>query len=499
MKKIDEILKELHPLEIKVLLPFKKKKELTIETTDLSEADSRRAIGWLITKKFIEVKSKISYQLVSLTELGKQYLKDRIPEVRIMNILKEKGKIKLSELNIPDCSQAIGTLKEGGIINIKEGGIIERGKIPYTDFTTPLMEKINKKGKVSLSELSDKEQELIATHHRKRGKERGIFRVDEREKIAYRITDNGKEILRALKNRKEEISQLTQELLKDGSWREKDFREYNIELKSPKTITGKLHPYQQFLNRVKEKLISMGFCEVSGELVESEFWNMDALFMPQQHPARDVHGIYFVKFPKYAEEIDPKLLGKVSKTHQDGWTTGSKGWGYKFDKKRARRLILRSQGTVLSVRTLAQHPEPPGKYFAIARCFRPDLVDATHAPDFFQIEGIVVSKDINFRSLLGLLELFGTEIAEAKEIKFLPSYFPFTEPSVELHAKHPKLGWIELGGAGMFRPEVTLPLGVKVPVIAWGLGLDRMAMMALNIHDIRDLFSRDLEFLRKIK
>ena len=158
--------------------------------------------------------------------------------------------------------------------------------------------------------------------------------------------------------------------------------------------------------------------------------------------------------------------------------------------------MLRSQGTAVSARTLAGSPKNPGKYFSIARCFRYEQVDATHAQDFFQIEGIVIGEDINFRTLLGLLELFALEVAKAKEIEFLPAYFPFTEPSVELHVKHPKLGWMELGGAGIFRPEVTIPLGVNVPVIAWGLGLDRMAMVALEIHDIRDLFSGDLDMIR---
>jgi phenylalanyl-tRNA synthetase alpha chain len=138
----------------------------------------------------------------------------------------------------------------------------------------------------------------------------------------------------------------------------------------------------------------------------------------------------------------------------------------------------------------------PGKYFSIARCFRYDQVDATHSPDFFQVEGIVLGSDIHFRTLLGLLNLFAREMAQAKESRFLPAYFPFTEPSVELHVRHPRLGWMELGGAGLFRPEVTMPLGVNVPVIAWGLGLDRMAMVALGIHDIRDLFSSDLELIR---
>jgi phenylalanyl-tRNA synthetase alpha chain len=126
-------------------------------------------------------------------------------------------------------------------------------------------------------------------------------------------------------------------------------------------------------------------------------------------------------------------------------------------------------------------------------------VDATHAPDFYQVEGIVLGEEINFRALLGLLTLFGREIAKAAEFQFRPAYFPFTEPSVELHVRHPELGWMELGGAGIFRPEVTAPLGVSVPVIAWGLGLDRMAMVALGIQDIRDLFSRDLDFVRTKK
>jgi phenylalanyl-tRNA synthetase alpha chain len=145
---------------------------------------------------------------------------------------------------------------------------------------------------------------------------------------------------------------------------------------------------------------------------------------------------------------------------------------------------------------MAAGPKIPGKYFSIARCFRYDQVDATHAPDFFQVEGIVLGEGINFRTLLGLLRLFAVEVARAPEVKFLPAYFPYTEPSVEMHARHPKLGWMELGGAGLFRPEVTRPLGVKVPVIAWGLGLDRMAMTALGLSDIRDLFTPDLEQLR---
>jgi phenylalanyl-tRNA synthetase alpha chain len=294
----------------------------------------------------------------------------------------------------------------------------------------------------------------------------------------------------------EEVSQLTPELLKDGSWRNKRFRKYTISLRAPRIGTGKKHPYREFLDTVKTKLVSMGFQEMRGSLVETEFWNMDALFMPQFHPARDIHDVYFVKQPMHAAKIAEPFLSRVTKAHQDGGKTGSSGWKYAFNAERAKRLVLRSQGTAVSARTLASAPAVPGKYFSIARCFRYDQVDATHATDFFQVEGIVLGEDINFRTLLGLLNLFAREVAQAKEVKFLPAYFPFTEPSVEMHVRHPRLGWMELGGAGLFRAEVTLPLGVTVPVIAWGLGLDRMAMVALGIHDIRELFTDNLDLIR---
>ena len=102
--------------------------------------------------------------------------------------------------------------------------------------------------------------------------------------------------------------------------------------------------------------------------------------------------------------------------------------------------------------------------------------------------------------MFGLLKMFAKEFCNTDQVKVVPSYFPFTEPSAALYAKHPQLGWIELGGAGMFRPEMVKPLvGKVVPVIAWGIGIDRVAMFRLGLDDIRELFSHDLEFLRNVK
>jgi phenylalanyl-tRNA synthetase alpha chain len=264
---------------------------------------------------------------------------------------------------------------------------------------------------------------------------------------------------------------------------------------------GRTNPYAKFLEDVKDKLASLGFEEFDGPLVETEFWNSDALFMPQFHSARDIHDVYRITGPSkpdgyaYARTIEEPWLSNVAEAHENGGKTGSRGWRYNFDRDFTRRLILRSQGTVLSAKTLP-HANIPGKYFGIVRCFRYDKVDATHLSDFYQTEGIVLGEDVNLKTLLGMLEMFAREVAGAKEVKYVPGYFPFTEPSVEVHIKHPALGWFELGGSGIFRPEVTESLGVSVPVAAWGIGIDRMALMALGLNDLRELFSCDIENVR---
>jgi phenylalanyl-tRNA synthetase alpha chain len=284
-------------------------------------------------------------------------------------------------------------------------------------------------------------------------------------------------------------------MLRDGSWKEASFRPYNVNTPPTRLLPGRRNPYTEYLDSVKDKLTSLGFEEFDGPLVETEFWNSDALFMPQFHAARDIHDVFHIDNPTHAEHIEEPYLSRVAAAHEDGWETGSRGWNYGFDRDFTRRLILRSQGTVLSAKTLPR-AKVPGKYFGIVRCFRHDQVDATHLAEFYQTEGIVLGEEVNLRTLLGFLEMFAEELAGATDIKYVPGYFPFTEPSVEVHIKHPVLGWFELGGSGIFRPEVTEPLGVHVPVLAWGLGIDRMALMHLGLDDLRELFSTDLERVR---
>ena len=295
-----------------------------------------------------------------------------------------------------------------------------------------------------------------------------------------------------------EVGALTPAMLADGSWRNKQFRRYNVNSPPGRVLLGRRNPYTAYLDRVRDQLTALGFEEFDGPLVETNFWCLDALFMPQFHAAREEHDVYFIKEPRHASHLPEPYLERVAATHTDGWQTGSRGWGYRFDPDFARRTILRSHGTVVSAKTLTR-AKVPGKYFGIMRCFRPDEVDASHLADFYQTEGIVLGEHVNLKTLLGLLKLFAEEVAGAAsaDVRYEPAYFPFTEPSVEVFIRHPTVGWIELGGSGILRPEVTRPLGVDVPVLAWGLGIDRMAMMALGIDDIRDLFSPDLDQVRR--
>lgn len=511
-KEIKNIVESLHPLEVKILFVFKAGETIPdaqiLQQASIEQGQKDMAIGWLQAKGIVQVVEERVTKSVTLTETGEQYKLQGIPERRILQAIKDKPGCTMADirgrgdLDPTEISSATGALKASGVIKIAEGGrleIVNESAMDEFEQKQRLIDDVAAGGSLTLSGLPPKDQGILEGDSRKRGKSKGIFRIDEKISRTYSLTDLGIQIHSAvLQGGKplDEISQLTPEMLKDGSWAEKSFRKYNITLPPPRVATGRKHPYKEFLDNVKHKLVAMGFEEMRGGLVENEFWNMDALYMPQFHPARDIHDVYYVKEPKLSREIEEPFLSRVSNTHHSGGETGSRGWKYLFAVDKAKRLMLRSQGTAVSARTIAKGPKIPGKYFSIARCFRYEQVDATHAQDFFQIEGIVLGEDINFRTLLGLLELFALEVAKAKEIEFLPAYFPFTEPSVELHVKHPKLGWMELGGAGIFRPEVTVPLGVNVPVIAWGLGLDRMAMVALDIHDIRDLFTANLDMIR---
>lgn len=502
-------LESMHPLEVKTILAFQGTDMLGMEqlrtATGLDPARIRRALEWLLTRQALEVVSEEKRSFVNLTEAGAACAESKITELRIIDYARQG--LTMKELQThpafepAELGPAVGVLKKNGLIGFGEGGrlvVSDNADVSGFEATQALIESYVGKTDIPLTDIPEADRPVVENLARKRGKAPSIFKISERTFRTYRLTDAGRDLLKAVVETGltgEEEGRVRPEHLKEGRWRSLTYRRYALDLAPPRTVVGKRNPYREFLDYVKQKLIAMGFEQMVGDHVEPEFWNMDALFMPQFHSARDIHDVYFVKEPTHAKRIEEPWFTRVAEAHSNGGDTGSSGWGYEFDRTRSRQLVLRSQGTALSARTL-KNARIPGKYFGMARCFRYDSVDATHAPDFFQVEGITLAADNNFRTLLGLLKIFAKELAKADEIMFVPGYFPFTEPSVEAHIKHKTLGWIEMGGAGIFRPEVSRSQGVDVPVIAWGLGLDRMAMVAMGINDIRDLFATDLNKIR---
>ncbi|KAL0089429.1 tRNA synthetases class II core domain (F)-domain-containing protein [Phycomyces blakesleeanus] len=297
---------------------------------------------------------------------------------------------------------------------------------------------------------------------------------------------------------KHEATEITYEMLQSGEWKNATFKKYNFDAVGVPPSGGHLHPLMKVRQEFREIFFEMGFSEMPTNcFAESSFWNFDALFQPQQHPARDAHDTFFLKDPANTDRFPRDLMAKIKVTHENGGDTGSIGYNYKWKEEDAGKLILRTHTTAVSSYMLYQLAEKtkregvfnPAKYFSIDRVFRNESVDATHLAEFHQIEGVIADKNLTLGDLIGFMDVFFKKMGMDK-IRFKPTYNPYTEPSMEIFSYHEGLKqWVEIGNSGMFRPEMLLPLGLPpdVRVIAWGLGLERPTMVKYGISNIRDL------------
>jgi len=248
----------------------------------------------------------------------------------------------------------------------------------------------------------------------------------------------------------------------------------------------------------REIFLEMGFEEMpTNNFVESSFWNFDALFQPQQHPARDMHDTFFISKPEQTIQLPADYLKKVKDIHEHGGY-GSFGYRYDWKEEEARKNVLRTHTTAVSARmlyALAKGEFQAKKYFSIDKVFRNEALDATHSAEFHQMEGLIADYNLTLGDLLGVISTFFSKLGITK-LKFKPTYNPYTEPSMEIFSYHEGLKrWVELGNSGIFRPEMLLPMGLHpdVRVIAWGLSLERPTMILYGINDIRTLLGHKVE------
>lgn len=321
--------------------------------------------------------------------------------------------------------------------------------------------------------------------------------IKEVEEVARTIslTPEGTEAARSGLEVRPEEADVTDELIQSGKWKDVDYRRYDVQTFAPAVYPAKKNPLTRLGADVRRLFTDMGFTEMSSEYVQPAFWNMDALFIPQDHSARDMQDTFFLDRPKSIPLDDRDLVEKIKAIHENGGDSGSVGWGGKWSEEKASQALLRTHSTVSSIKYIAAHPDAPQKAFSISRIFRKESIDATHLPEFSQIEGIVIDENASLDMLISLIREFYSRMG-FDEIHVRPSYFPYTEPSLELEVFF-NGKWLELGGAGVFRPEVLAPFGVKTPVLAWGFGFERLAMLKWDIKDIRDLYISDIDSLRR--
>ncbi|MCI4347063.1 MAG: phenylalanine--tRNA ligase subunit alpha [Thermoplasmata archaeon] len=458
------------------------------ERTGLA-ADALRGSLERLRSKHLALASDDAWTERKLTHRGEEARARGLPERRFLFALRRRGgtltpdQLEAEGFSPEEQAAAIGYLRRHKFL---AEGIPFRWADPRPDVDHPFPEE----EVLQAIETGEKEIDAAIFSQLQR---RGLASVERHsvrrwlpspEGIALPLPEPGRPLVGAL----------TPSLLASGEWPHVAFRPYDVRATVPYLQGARPHPYLAWLEEVEEILIGLGFEEAEGPLLETEFWNADVLNMPQEHPARSVHDMFFVNVAPGAP-LPADLVERVAAVHEGRPMPGetlpvSPGWRTPYSRDRARRPVLRSQTTAVSARFLATHPPPPFRMYCIGRNFRPDALDAKHHIEFEQCEGILGDSGVTIRHLAGIFQAFA-EALGVSEIKIRPSYFPFTEPSIEGYVRHPKLGWMEVFPGGMLRPEVLRPLGIEVPVAAWGIGIARLAMVALGYNDIRDLYLDD--------
>lgn len=509
IKEIKEVITQLHPLERKTFPVLEKIHAIPeiAKKTGLQEVEVMRAVQWLQNKGLAEVKEEIK-ELVSLDKNGQEYLTKSLPERRFLEALGEQKILaelqKAKNLNVEEINICIGLLRGRNLITIEktknnetlikrtqEGRAYLKSKQPEEEFLEAMQQPRELKS-------LNKEEELMFKYLLKR---KQIIKTDVKKIRTATLTAQGKELVKVKIDESNIIDKVTPEMLRTGSWKKKQLRAYDVTSNVPEIDGGKRHFVNQTITYAKQIWLDLGFEEMTGNMVQTAFWNLDCLFVPQDHPAREMQDTFYLKSPAKGT-IPAKLAQTIKATHENGWKTGSTGWKTPWSEEKAKELLLRTHTTVLSALKLAElkKEDLPKKFFNVGKVFRNEALDWKHLFEFYQVDGIVVDPNANFKNLLGYLKDFFGKMGYA-DIRIRPAHFPYTEPSAEIEVLHPiKKEWIELGGCGIFRPEVTTPLlGFECPVLAWGFGLGRIMCPQFNITDLRDLYKNDIKQLKKIK
>jgi phenylalanyl-tRNA synthetase alpha chain len=461
----------LHDIEKKIIDSLQKKSEQTpeqlSESTELSIDQVRRGIEWLRLKEFANVieSSKVT---VSLGRNGIDSLKNGLPERKLMDLIKDGSKSfeeVRKTLSGAGFNAAIANAKKNGWVNIEKtdsGSTISTKEKPVE---TPEEKLISLIGDKSIPE--EKIENKLALKF-----------LLQRPDYVLQNTEKSKII-----SLTERASQIDTTLSDIGA--------IDVEADAALVYAARTHPLKDTIDEIREIFVKLGFSEIQGNLTQSSFWNFDALFTPQDHPARELQDTFYIENLKSQNQASSTQIKQVSKSH-------SQNWHYDWKLSESQKMVLRTHTTCVTIKYLAEQKPDEARIFSLGRVFRNEKVSYKHLVEFNQIEGIVIGNNTTLRDLMGIQKEFYKQLGLTK-IKFWPTFFPYTEPSLQTMVYNEKLGkWIELFGMGIFRPEVTKPLGIDKPVLAWGGGIERIAMLKYELDDVREFYNNNLNWLRTV-
>ncbi len=434
--------------------------------TNLSIDQTRRGIEWLRLKN-LAVVSESEESFVTLGKNGLAASQEGLPERRLAKLI-TAGPMDLEALRKKlgdDTNIAIAIARKSNWIEIQKtesGSIVSQRNFPDRTNEEELISLLAK-GKLRLDQIPDTS--------------------------AFESLNRRPDFIVVQTTKSKTISLTSQAKSIDT---EKDYGgAINVEAQAPPVFAAKTHPLKDVINEIREVFVSLGFTEIIGNLAQPAFWNFDALFTPQDHPAREMQDTFYLKEKTAQKFASPSQIGKVSDMHK-------KGWKYKWSADAAKRMVLRTHTTCVTIKYLADNMPEDARIFSLGRVFRNEKVSYKHLVEFHQVEGIVVGKNVSLRNLMGIQTEFYKKMG-LDRIKFWPTFFPYTEPSLQTMVYNKRLDrWVELFGMGIFRPEVTRPFGITRPVLAWGGGIERIAMLKYGLDDVRQFYNNDLGWLRSV-
>lgn len=458
----------LHPIEKSIIKLLKSAQSLTeeqiAEKTNLTIDQTRRGIEWLKLKN-LAIVTESERSFVKLGKNGLTAKQEGFPERKLVNLIANQP-MHLSELEkklAGEINIAIANAKKNDWITIQKnesGNVVSLKQKPAQTREEKMISFIAENN-VALEQIKD---HATLESLRKRP---DFVVIDTTKSRTVSLSEAAKLI----------------------DIEKEDTGAIDVEAEVPRLYAARTHPLKDTINEIKEVFVSLGFTEVLGNLTQPSFWNFDALFTPQDHPAREMQDTFYIQGREASKFANPDQIKRVAQVHK-------KGWRYDWNQNTAKKMVLRTHTTCVTVKYLAENKPHDARIFSLGRVFRNEKVSYKHLVEFNQVEGIVVGKNVSLRDLMGIQTEFYKKMGLYK-IKFWPTFFPYTEPSLQTMVYNERLGkWVELFGMGIFRPEVTRPFGIRRPVLAWGGGIERIAMLKYGLDDVREFYNNNLGWLR---